>query len=228
MHFPHPGRYSTPQDNLHEELLRVPFDVAAPWLRVLMIGDPAAAGPYDKLAYSINPELTALLVYRTDPGNYSGVVLDKRHTQAWGRTKQDLWFTALGNMAYDQYQEYTVSSGGDTDVHVVQGIGWAGSAHVMRLSDVMQQPAPYGALVMLPDTNVLAYTVLRSRRSLPAISTLYSVFQQLNEGNAVTDQMLWWRDGRLQGMATRPAGNGGVQVRHSPEFDAVIDRELPA
>lgn len=227
MHFPHPGRYSGPQDNLHDELLRVPFDVVAPWLRVLLTGDPTPLGT-DKLAYSINPHLTALLVYRTDPGNYSSAILDKRHTQAWGRSKQDLWFTALGNMAYDQYQQYTVHSGTDTDVQVVQGVDWAGSAHVMRLPDVMRQPAPYGALVMLPDPNVMVYAVLHSRRSLPVIPFLYDVFQRLIENGPVTDQMLWWRGGQVRGMSTRPAEGGGVQVKQSPEFNALVERELPA
>ncbi|KUP95334.1 hypothetical protein [Thermobifida cellulosilytica] len=226
MNFPHPGPYPGPQGNLHEELLRVPYETAAPWLRVILAGDPTPLGT-DKLAYSINPLLTALLVYRTNPNDYSGAVLDKRHAQAWGRSKQDLWFAALGNMARDRYQEHVLPSGADTDVHVVQGVDWAGSAHVMRLPDVMRRPAPHGALVMLPDPNVMVYTVLYSRRSLPVIPFLYTVFRQYAAA-PVTDQMLWWHDGRVHGMSTRPAPDGGVQLRQSPEFSDLIERRLPA
>ncbi|TDQ52144.1 hypothetical protein [Actinorugispora endophytica] len=227
MNPPHPGRYSGPQDNLHERLLHVPFHEAAPWLRVLLTGDPGAMGT-DKLAYSVNPLLTALLIYRTDPGSYSGIVLDKRHTRAWGRDKQDLWFTALGNMAYDQVREQALYSGTDTDVRIVHGVDWAGSAHVMRLPELMREPAPHGALVMLPDANTMVYTVLRSRRSMPVIPFLYRTFLDLRTDGAVTDQLLWWRGGRVHGMSTLPADGGGVQVKHSPEFSNMIDRELPA
>ncbi|GLU46452.1 hypothetical protein [Nocardiopsis ansamitocini] len=226
MNLPYPGRPSGPSDHVHDQLLHLPFPAAAPRLRILLTGDATAMGT-DKLAYSVNPELTALLVYRTGPGNYAGVVLDKRHAQVWGRTKQDLWFTALANMAHDRFQGYTLTSGADTDVHVVSGIDWPGTAHVMRLPDLVRAPLPFGAVVMLPDSNTMIYAVLRSRRSLPMLPFLHQTFRPLAaSAPPVSDQLLWWRDGRVSGMSARPTPDGGVQIRHSPEFSRLIDHEL--
>ncbi|GAA1760925.1 MULTISPECIES: hypothetical protein [Streptomonospora] len=211
----------------HSRLLAEPFAAAQPHLRIVLTGDPSGLGT-DKLAYSVNPRLTALLCYRTNPQTYEAAVLDVRHARAWGVGKQDLWFAAMRNLAYEPYDLQTFNTSADTPVHVVHGIGWPGSSHVMRLVDVAQEPMPYGAVVMLPSPNTMLYAVLRSKRSASLIPFLYQTFQSLvQDGDPVTDQIIWWRNGRVTGMATQPDADGGVGIRQTPEFSFLLDHELP-
>ncbi|MDA0567834.1 hypothetical protein LG943_26440 [Streptomonospora sp. S1-112] len=219
-----------PPTDVHRWLLSQPFPAVQPNLRVILTGDPSALGT-DKLAYSINPQLTALLCYRTNPANYEAAVLDVRHTQQWGLTKQDVWFAALHNLAYEHYDLKsfpTSAPNADTPVQVLIGQSWPGSAHVMRLVDVVREPMPYGAVVMLPSPNTMIFAVLRSKRSASLLPFIYNTFQSLREdGDPVTDQMIWWRGGRVTGMSTQADPGGGVGIRQSPEFSFLLDHELP-
>ncbi|GAB3449676.1 hypothetical protein GCM10027570_24360 [Streptomonospora sediminis] len=224
-HQPHGG--PPPVHDVHSRLLSEPYAAAQPHLRIVLTGDPSDLGT-DKLAYSINPRLTALLCYRTNPETYEAAVLDHRHRQAWGVGKQDLWFAALHNLAYEPYDLRTFETNTDTPVHVVHGIGWPGSAHVMRLVEIAREPLPFGAVVMLPSPNTMLYAVLRSKRSVALIPFLYQTFQSLaRDGDPVTDQIIWWRGGRVTGMSAQPDPGGGVGVRQTPEFSFLLDHELP-
>ncbi|WP_147280105.1 hypothetical protein [Marinitenerispora sediminis] len=227
MNVPYRGPHNGPSHDIHARLLTEPFQNAAPYLRVVLTGDPTALGG-DKLAYSVNPLLTALLCFRLNPSSYEAAILDRRHAEAWGLTKQDLWFTALGNMAHDQYDLQSFPTNADTAVNVVHGITWPGSAHVMRLVEIMREPAPFGAVVMLPSPNTMLYAVLHSKRSRPIIPFIYQTFQSLVEdGDPLTDQLIWWRNGQVTGMATRPGEGGSVQVSQNREFSFLLDHELP-
>ncbi|ASU83006.1 hypothetical protein CDO52_09575 [Nocardiopsis gilva YIM 90087] len=223
---PPPPAPQAPPD-IQGRLLGEPFAAVAPHLRVFLTGDPSALGT-DKLAYSINSVLTALVVFRPNPHSIEAVVLEKRHAHAWGMTKQDLWFTALTNTAGEPIDVRTYQTNADTPVHAVMGMGWPGSAHVMRLTEIAQEPLPYGAVVMLPNANTMIYSVLRSKRSAPIIPFLYQTFQSLVGDDApFTDQFLWWRGGKLTAMSTRPDPGGGVQLAQTKEFSFLLDHELP-
>ncbi|TQN32454.1 hypothetical protein FHX37_2414 [Haloactinospora alba] len=226
MGVPPPEPAHGPQPDMHGYVLSMPFPVAAPQLRVALTGDPSSLGT-EMLAYSVNPHLTALVCYQTQPSSYEAMVLDKRYLQAWGVSKQDVWFTALRNMAQDPVDGQTYQTTADTPVHVVHGLTWPGSAHVMRLAELAREPLPYGAIVMLPDPNVLVYAVLRSKRSIPLLPFLYQTFRSLDRGEAITDQMIWWRGGKLSCMPTRSDPAGGLQLQHTDEFSAMLERELP-
>ncbi|MUL42103.1 hypothetical protein FZ103_13100 [Streptomonospora sp. PA3] len=229
MNAPYPphGRPGPPASDVHSRLLAEPYAAAQPYLRIVLTGDPSGLGG-DKLAYSISPHLTALLCYRTNPENYEAAVLDVRHARAWGLGKQDLWFAAMRNLAYEPYDLQTFQTNADTPVHVLHGIGWPGSAHVMRLVEVAQEPLPYGAVVMLPSPNTMLFAVLRSRRSVSLLPFLYQTFQSLTrDGDPVTDQIIWWRNGRVTAMSTQPDPGGGVAVKQTPEFSFLLDHELP-
>ncbi|GAA4916367.1 hypothetical protein [Streptomonospora salina] len=224
---PRPHGRSLPASGVHSRLLAEPYAAAAPYLRIILTGDPSELGT-DKLAYSVNPQLTALLCYRTDPRTYEAAVLDHRHARAWGVAKQDLWFAAMGNLAHEPVDLQSFPAGADTPVNIVHGIGWPGSAHVMRLVDVAREPLPYGAVVMLPSPNTMLYAVLRSKRSVALIPFLYRTFHSLlQDGGPVTDQIIWWRNGRVTGMGTRPDPGGGVGISQTPEFSRLLDHELP-
>ncbi|GAA3765030.1 hypothetical protein HDA32_001252 [Spinactinospora alkalitolerans] len=227
MNPPYHGPHNGPQHDVHARLLGEPFHIAAPFLRVLLTGEPTMLGP-DQLAYSINPYLTAMVGYRLHPATYESAIMEKRHAQAWGVSKQDLWFTALGNMAYDRYEPQALQAAGDTVVHAVHGVTWPGSAHMMRLVEVMREPAPFGAVVMLPNPNTLLYAVLRSKRSGPVLAALHRHHQSMvpPEG-PVSDQLILWRGGRVSGMSTRPGPDGAVQIKKSQEFRFLLDHELP-
>ncbi|QBI55585.1 hypothetical protein [Streptomonospora litoralis] len=223
----HPHGHPVPPAEVHSRLLTEPYSAAQPRLRIVLTGDPAGLGS-DKLAYSINPRLTALLCYRTDPQTYEAAVLDVRHTQAWGVGKRDLWFTALRNLAYESHDLQTLQTGADTPVHVLHGVSWPGSAHVMRLVDIVPEPLPYGAVVMLPSPNTMLFAVLRSKRSVALLPFLYQTFQSLRQdGEPVTDQLVWWRNGRVSGMDAQPDPGGGVGIRQTAEFSRLLDHELP-
>ncbi|KIH98294.1 hypothetical protein LP52_14135 [Streptomonospora alba] len=224
---PPPHGRSLPAWDAHSRLLAEPYAAALPYLRIILTGDPSELGT-DKLAYSVNPRLTALLCCRTNPQTYEAAVLDLRHARAWGVSKQDLWFAAMHNLAHEPLDLQSLRTDADTPVHVVHGIGWPGSAHVMRLVEVAQEPLPYGAVVMLPSANTMLYAVLRSKRSLSLIPFLYQAFQSLvQDGAPVTDQIIWWRNGRVTGMGTQPDPSGGVGIRQTPEFSFLLDHELP-
>lgn len=226
MHAPPYGPHNGPDPNIHSRLLSEPFPMAAPFLRVIVAATTSLGTA--PLAYSINRSLTAALCYRLHPHTYESVILDQRYVQAWGLSKQDLWFTALGNMAQDAYDLQRFQTSTDTEVNVVKGHTWPGTAHVMRLVDLMYEPAPYGAVVMMPDTNTMLYSVLRSKRSLPMIPFIFQTFQSLSAGvQPLTDQLIWWRDGKVTGMSTRPGEAGAVQIAQSTEFSFLLDHELP-
>ncbi|MFC4564710.1 hypothetical protein ACFO4E_22865 [Nocardiopsis mangrovi] len=195
-------------------------------LRVIMNNDPSTLGT-DKLAYSVNPGLTALIVRRL-PDPSKSVLLDKRHTHRWGCTKADLWGMALANMAYEPVDFQSFQTDADTSINVVKGDGWPGAAHVMRLPEIVREPMPFGAILMMPNSNVLLYAVLRSQRSRPLISFLYNTALSLADGDLFVEQLLWWREGKLHGMSARPDPGGGVQLRQNKEFTFLLDHELPA
>ncbi|GAA3758899.1 hypothetical protein [Salinactinospora qingdaonensis] len=214
--------------DIHERLLATPFEAVAPHLRLVLFGGDATGLGGDKLAYSINPTLTAVLAYRLDPGSFQSALLEQRHAQAWAMNKRDLWFSALHNMAYDQYRIDTYPGAPDTASYVVTGLTWPASAHVMRLSDLIAEPMPYGAVAMAPEPNTLICAVLRSKRSAPVIPAMHLIFcDRIIDGVPLTDQLLWWRGGSVSGMPMRPSADGGVQVRQSPEFSYLLDYELP-
>ncbi|WP_067967328.1 hypothetical protein [Nocardiopsis trehalosi] len=213
-----------PQIDL-DAILTESLDEARMHLRVILNTDVTQLGG-DKLAYSVNAGLTAMIVRRT-PDRDRSLVLDKSHTRRWNTTKRDLWTTALRNMVYEPIEVQTHDTNADTPVHVVQGAGWPGASHVMRLPEIVREPMPYGAIVMLPTSNTMVYAVLRSRRSLPLIPFLYRTSTALVGGEPFVDQLLWWRDGNVNGMSVRPDPGGGVQVRQSEEFTFLLDHELP-
>lgn len=227
MHAPQSGPPSGPGPDIHSRLLSGPFLAAAPYLRVLVVANSAVLGPAP-LAYSISKEVSAVLCYRPHPQAHDAVVLDTRFTHAWALSKQDLWFTALANMRYETYDPQVFHTTADTEVNVVHGISWPGTAHVMRLVDLIPGAAPFGAVVMLPNSNTMMYSVLRSKRSLPIIPFIFQSFQALAaDGPPLTDQLIWWRDGAVRAMGTRVGQGGSVEIAQSTEFSFLLDHELP-
>ncbi|GAB3204783.1 hypothetical protein ACQEU5_03235 [Marinactinospora thermotolerans] len=216
---------------VHARLLSDPLYQVAPYLRVLVLGDPRFLGP-EPLAYSINESVTAAVCVRTGPAADGAVILGKRHAHAWGTTKQDLWFTALRNMATETY-DLKVFQAADTVLNVVTGHGWPGTAHVMRLVELSADPMPYGALAMLPSPNTLMFAPLRSRRSMSVVAFMWETFQELARGGMpVTDQIVWWRGGTVMAIRTEPAppqdGRPGVRLNAPAEFGRMVEEELPA
>jgi hypothetical protein len=211
-------------------LTQQPFSAVAPALRVILTGAPDGLGT-DKLAYSINPMLTALIAYRTRQDNFESLILDERHAQAWGMSRQDIWYTALRNMAGDRMdvQNFPAQTDADTAINVVRGVDWPAAPQLMRLPEVARDPMPYGAVAVLPDTNMMLFFVLRSQRSRRLLPFLYDVFQNLSRDHRpVTDQIMWYRAGRVVAMPARPDPSGqGVQIMRDDEFNRVLEHELP-
>ncbi|PSL01059.1 hypothetical protein CLV63_101538 [Murinocardiopsis flavida] len=227
MHAPQFGPPGGPGPDIRIRLLGEPFHAAAPFLRVLVLPNSAGLGP-SPLAYSISKELSAVLCYRPNPHTYDAVVLDAAFTQVWGLSKQDLWFTALANMRYESFEPQVFQTTADTEVTVVHGMTWPGTAHVMRLVDLIHGPAPFGAVVMLPNSNTMMFAVLRSKRSLPIIPFIFQTFQSLAaDAPPLTDHLIWWRDGSVRAMGTRVGQGGSVEIAQSTEFSFLLDHELP-
>ena len=210
--------------------MRQPFPAVAPNLRIVLTGPPDALGR-GKLAFSINPMLTALVAYRTRPDTFESLILDERHAQAWRMNRQDVWYTALRNMAADRVdvQTFPTQTDADTTLNVVRGVGWPAAPQLMRLPEIARDPMPYGAVAVLPDTNMMLYFVLRTQRSRKLLPFVYDVFRNLSrDHHPVTDQIMWYRAGRVKAIPARPDPSGqGVQIMRDDEFDHVLERELP-
>ncbi|GAA3765039.1 hypothetical protein HDA32_001253 [Spinactinospora alkalitolerans] len=215
-------------DHVHAQLMRDPFPAVAPHLRLMVVDDPYMMGQRP-LAYSVSSRCTAALCVKQS--RTEAVFLGQDHAHAWGVGKQDIWFAALQNMAYEPVEVTPNESTADVPLYTLYGKDWAGSAHIMRLGDVLPGPAPFGAVAMLPGVNSILFAPLLSKRSLRILPMMWLVYKRFSsEDRAVTDHLLWWRGGRLSAMDAMDSeqvdGKSGIHLIESPEFQRMKD-ELP-
>ncbi|PSK98441.1 hypothetical protein CLV63_105115 [Murinocardiopsis flavida] len=216
-------------DDVRARIMRDPFPAVAPHVRVMMVDDPRAMGG-NSLAYSVSARCTAVMCVKM--GRTETVVIGRDHLHAWGVAKHDVWFAALRNLAAEPVTVTPNESTADVPLYTLYGADWAGSSHVMRLGDVLPAPTPFGAVAMLPGLNSILFAPLMSQRSLAILPMMWLVYQRFTaEDRPVTDQLLWWHNGRLSAMDAMDSapidGKSGIHVIESPEFQR-MKSALPA
>lgn len=165
-----------------------------PWLMPRVLRREQAAQAGDVIGFGVGGQLYAVLGAQGPDGPDSLFAVGTSDAERLGVPSQQLWSWGLDNLRNDQVdlRRLQTTSGGVLNVVLAQST--YGATHVLRLGELMEEPAPYGALVTVPHVSAVTYLPLRSHvdmQMVPYMMYLISELQQ-GDGNALSSELYWW------------------------------------
>jgi hypothetical protein len=160
---------------------------------------PPAAGVVVK---PVDLDLAAVLHVRGDPLDRLVTHSDLRTWEVDGAVP---WAIALHNLRRDPPEPELVGYPPDPLWRVLESPSPYTAANLLRLEELLAEPTPNGAVLIVPSRHVLAARAIASGRDLAAIAEVYehTVAVATKAGPmALYSDVLWWRRGRLTRIPT--------------------------
>jgi hypothetical protein len=158
-------------------------------------------------------------------GAYGDLVVDTEQTRRWDVSPAEVWSIAMANLRRQPCEIHEVVPG-DSPLCTVLGSSRHTAAHVLRMAELAGRPTPYGILLVVPRTDVLAFWVVNG----PALFTAAPGLQKYGANlhglprspeRRLTQQLFWWSDGMLESVtfpdwqADAAAGLGSSDRPHT-------------
>jgi hypothetical protein len=163
----------------------------------------------------VAPGIASVLVY--DFPDSIGTT-HRDHLAEWPVSEDELFETALRNTLTEAMpvQQHVPAEGGAT-VEAFLGDSFYVTTRVLDLPTLLPGLGAAGAVVALPHRHALLTHPIVDLRVVQAIQTLIQVAAGMyREGpGSITDQLYWWRDGRLTHLPVRVEGRS-IQF-HPPD-----------
>jgi hypothetical protein len=175
-------------------------DDIRPWLMPRVLRREQAAQAGDVIGYGIGGQLYAVLGAQGPDGPDSLFALGGGDANRLGVPIRELWNWGLENLRKDEVETRHVYATAGGKFNVVMSQSTYGATHVVRLGDLLTEPAPYGVLVTVPHVSVLTYMVLRTHvdmRMVPYLMYLLAELQQ-GDGGALSSELYWWTEKGLE------------------------------
>ena len=179
---------------------------------------PASQTEHSTGQLNDDPEdLVAILVIDTDDAVVS---VEKAWTDGWQKEPSELFALALSNIARDDAP--TVD-----DFHAGEGVrvrsllsqSFFVASHALHLSRFVD-PSEYGLLVALPHRHVILIHRIVDHHVVDAMEIMAPIAIGMHaEGpGSISDQLFWWRDGRLLRLPSSTDDNGQRKLQLPAAF----------
>lgn len=177
-------------------------------LKVRLYGSSFGEEAGDQLIHRpLTPGIEAAVVYDL-PSTVRSVA--RGRLDAWGCTEDELFRTALDNVAREPPPEHRkIDVGNHVHVDALLGDSFFTTSHALRLEAFIGGPAPHGALLALPHRHAVLFHTIRDARVVTAINGLITMaFGMYQEGpGSLTPNLYWWREGKLLHLPTEVSAN---------------------
>lgn len=165
-----------------------------PWLMPRVLRREQAAQAGDVIGHAIGGQLYAVLGVQGPDGPDSLFAVGTSDAARLDLSPEQLWGWGLENLRNDQVslRQIPATSGGTLNVITSQST--YGATQLLRLGELLPEPAPYGALVTVPHVSAVTYLVLRTHvdmRMVPYMMYLMAELQQ-GDGGALSTELYWW------------------------------------
>jgi hypothetical protein len=158
-------------------------------------------------------------------GEYADLLIRTDQTRRWDVSPAEVWSVAMANLRRQPCDVHEVVPG-ESPICAVLGSGIQTAAHVLRLDELMGRPTPYGAFVVLPRTDALAFWIINGPGLITAGPTLQRYGSKLRDlpqspERRLSQQLFWWSDGTLESVtipdweADAAAGLGSRERPHT-------------
>jgi len=141
-----------------------------------------------------------------------------------GPTIDELFAVGLSNvLEKEPWKLHSLDVASGIGLSVVTSESMFGASHALMLERHLTGPAPYGALVGVPNQHVALFHEIRDMKVALAVIDLIAVIRGFNrEGpRPVSQGLYWWRDGAFTELPYRPLAEG-VEFRPPLEFAQMI------
>lgn len=125
----------------------------------------------------------------------------RAEAELWGRSDEELFDLALGNLSLEQPPEtQTIKGPEEVPIVVVEGTSYYTASRALLLErEVIPEGHPYGGLVTVPSRHVFFYHLIEDGRVIYAVNALVSLASEaFRRGpGSISDQVYWARRGEL-------------------------------
>jgi hypothetical protein len=198
-------------------------DEIRPWLMPRVLRKEQAAQAGDVIGFAVGGELFAVLGAQGPDGPDSLFAVGNADADRLGVSSQQLWAWGLENLRNDPATVRPVNATAGGQLNAVLAKSTYGATHVLRLNELLGEPAPYGALVTVPHVSTLIYLVLRSHvdmRMVPYLMYLVAELQQ-GDGNALSSELYWWTPEGIEAQGVQLQGER-AQLSVTPRFREML------
>lgn len=179
----------------------------------------------DYVLKHVSDGLAAALVFDLPSAMRS---VSRAEMTAWGRSEEELFDIAMGNLAGEEQPDAHVISGPEeVPITVVEGSSYYTASRALLVErEVVPDGHPYGALVAVPNRHVFFHHLIEDGRVIFAVNALVSLAAEAHRRGpgSISDQVYWTRRG---GLVRIPCAvrEGALHVSPPPLFvREVLDR----
>ena len=162
-------------------------------------------------------DLLGILVIDTEKAVVS---VERTWADAWGRDTDSLYALALANMAREDIPTVDDFSAGEgVKVRSLLSQSFFVASHALHLSRFVD-PSEYGLIVALPHRHVVLIHRIVDHHVVDALEIMAPIAVGMHaEGpGSISDQLFWWRDGRLLRLSSSTDESGQRKLRLPAAF----------
>jgi hypothetical protein len=182
-------------------------------LRLMRRADLPAG--YDVVSTVLSDELFGLLCVQ-EQGRDGVRPVGNADAQRWGSDPRTLWGWGLDNLRRDEISVRPTDTTTGNRLHVVMGRSGTASAQLLRVAELLHEPAPFGLFVAVPVHGVLIFMVLRSHADLRMVPFVINTGRSLGRSSPMlSERLYWWHNGSLEhiGVTMRSPDDAQLSVQ---------------
>jgi hypothetical protein len=176
------------------------------------------------LIRDLGADLIAALCVR---GGHDGFPVGRSLASQWGVDDAELWTIALDNLRREPH-DLSKAVREDRPVYMLVGDTWYTSANLLRLDELIDEPAPHGMLVIAPSFNALGFWVIPdigvANAMFPMQKLGRDLWKKVSAGDwGLSPDLFWWSDGRLDIIKMTKNNDGSTTASSSARFMDMIN-----
>ncbi|MCO6007809.1 hypothetical protein NE236_22785 [Actinoallomurus purpureus] len=186
----------------------------APHLGLRLMRRDALPAGYDAISIVLSDEIFGLLCVREE-GREGVRPVGAADAHRWGSDPRTLWGWGLDNLRREDLDVRSDETVAGNALHIVTGPSGTASAQLLRIGELLREPASFGLLLTVPVDGVLIFMVLRSHADLAAVPSIHETSRSVaRTGAMLSDRVYWWYQGAMEDVPITVLG--AQQARISP------------
>lgn len=217
-----PPAYGTPPPQHHPQPRWPGPERVAPHLALRLMRRADLPAGYDVIATLLSEELFGLLCVREE-GREGVRPVGNADAQRWGSDPRTLWGWGLDNLRREEISVRSDETTTGNTLHVVTGRSGTASAQLLRIGELLREPAPYGLLLAVPVDGALLYLTLRSHADLRMVRFVLDTGRALSRGGAMlSERLYWWHNGTMEDLRVTVIGPQDVRIGAQAGFHQML------